>query len=246
MTITIGSYTYSGKTLTAQPFGYEETNTRQGLTARKWLITGLLTPTEWGNLLSTYNTWRDARIGDPDSVVSNSVGTTINLTAKSNGITWTAVPCWFISAPTSEQVGYYIQASVELVDAAQALQVAQKAGVLDKGRYYFGTWTIGSTTLQLLRPPETYQDTPNLSLTAGGETYITGPQTATRLRQIEGDTNASGWTAIQSWYESEIQTTPTAGEWFPVGAPSANAEAVIVNGIRSDIYTVSITLAQAR
>lgn len=244
MTITIGSYTYSGKTLTAQPYGYEETNTRQGLTARKWLITGLLTPTEWSSLLTTYNTWRDARINDPDSVVSNSVGTTINLTANSNGITWTAVPCWFISAPTSEQVGYYIQASVELVDAAQALEVAQKAEKQD--RYYFGTWTVGNTELQLLRPPQTYQDTPNLALTAGGVSYITGPLTATRLLQLEGDTNATGWTDIQNWYEQTIQEKPSATEWFPIGAPSASAEAVITEGLRTDRYTVTLTLAQVR
>lgn len=244
MTISIGSYTYSGKTLTAQPFGYEETNTRQGLTARKWLISGLLTATEWSNLLTTYNTWRNARIDDPDSVVENDVGTTINLTVNANGITWSAVPCWFISAPSGEQVGRYIQASVELVDAAQALQVAQREQNQD--RYYFGTYTVGTTQLKLLRPPQSYQDTPTLSLTAGGVSYITGPLTATRLLELEGDTNLTGWTAIQSWYEQTIQAVPTATQWFPIGAPSASAEALITDGLRTDRYTVTLTLAQVR
>jgi hypothetical protein len=85
-----------------------------------------------------------------------------------------------------------------------------------------------------------------LALTASGATYITGPLSATRVRQIEGDTNAAGWAAIQSWYESTITSTPAAGAWFPISAPSATAEAQIVGGVRADLYTVSISLGQAK
>ena len=246
MTLTIGTWVYSGNQYTAQPFGYEATDTRRGLTARKVVVGALLTAAEWTALLGAYNTWRDARIQDPDSVTSNSVGTTVVVSASANTVAWTAVPCWFISAPTGEQVGRYIQATVELVDAAQALQVLQAEGAKAGAVYYYGTWTLGATTLNLRKPPETYQDMPSMALTAAGETYITGPLAATRVRQIEGDTTAAGWTAIQTWVETTVATRPAAGAWFPINAPTATAEAKIVAGARADVYTVSITLGQAR
>jgi hypothetical protein len=87
---------------------------------------------------------------------------------------------------------------------------------------------------------------PQMALTAGGATYINGPLTATRIRTIEGETDAAGWADIQTWVENTVQSVPTTGDWFPVGAPSATAEAQIVGGARADVYTVSITLGQAR
>lgn len=246
MALTIGGFTYDGKTFTAQPFGYEETDVRAGLTARSVSIQVMLTATQWQSLLSTYNTWRDTRITDLDSRVSGSVGTTIAVTVSANGVSWSSVACWFTKAPAGQQYGTYVQATVDLVDAAQALAVALKKDALDKEKYYFGTWALGATTVNLRRPPETYQDGPTLQLTAAGKTYISGAPTATLLRQIEGDTTASGWSAIQNWYEGEIATTPAVGNWFPVSAPSATAEAQIIGGVRTDVYTVSITLAKAK
>lgn len=246
MTLTIGSWSYSGNFYTTQPFGHDEVDTRRGLTARKVTIGALLTAAEWAALSAEYSTWRDLRILDPDSLTANSVGTTVAVTMAANTLTWTAVPCWFSAAPSGSQVGQYVQATVELVDAAQALQVLQAEQEKSAAKYHFGTWVIGSTTLQLLKPPETYQDVPSMTLTAGGVSYINGPLTATRVRSIEGETNAAGWTAIQTWFEATIQTKPSVGDWFPIAAPSATAEATIVAGVRSDVYTVSITLGQAR
>jgi len=246
MTLTIGTWTYSGNRYTVQPYGYDEVDVRRGLTARKCLLQALMTAAEWQGLLAVYNTWRDTRITDPDSATSNSVGTTVDVTAAANGVTWTAVACWFLSAPAGEQVGAYVQASVELVDAAQALEVLQHERTLSSAKYHFGTWTLGTTVIQLTKPAETYQDIPQLALTAGGASYITGPMTATRVRELEGDTDAAGWAAIQTWYEATIQATPAAGDWYPISAPSASAEAQIVAGARTDIYTVSIALGQAK
>lgn len=246
MTLTIGTWTYNGNAYTAQPFGYEEVDVRSGHTARKCRVSAMLTAAEWQALLGVYDTWRDLRIQDPDSKTSNSVGTTVAVTMAANGISWAAVPSWFITTPQGEQLGRYVQATVELVDAAQSLAVLQKQELLSKARYHFGTWTIGTTTVQLLKPPETYQDTPSMALTAGGHSYVSGPLTATRVRQIEGDTDATGWAAIQTWYETTIATAPSAGDWWPVSAPTATAEAQIVAGARSDIYTVSIALGQAK
>lgn len=246
MTLTIGTWVYSGNQYTVQPFGYDETDTRRGMTARKVVIGALLTAAEWAALLGVYNAWRDARIQDPDSLTSNSVGTTVDVSSSANTVSWSAVPCWFISAPSGDQVGRYIQVTVELVDAAQALQVLHAEGAKATATYYYGTWTIGATTLNLRKPPETYQDMPTMALTAAGETYITGPLAATKVRAIEGDTDAAGWAAIQAWVETTVSTRPTSGQWLPISAPSATAEAKIVSGARADVYTVSMTLGQAR
>jgi hypothetical protein len=243
MSFSIGAFTCS--LLTAQPLGYEG-DARQGLTARTWRVSGLLSTVQWQSLLSVYDTWRNARIQDADSLTSNSVGTTVSFTGSANGISWSGIGCWFTEAPSGEQVGGYIQASVTLVHAAEALAVLRKQESLGLARYSFGTYTLGSTTLQLLKPPETYQDTPSMALTASGASYITGPLSATRVRQIEGQTNAAGWAAIQSWYETAIATAPSSNAWFPISAPAATAEAQIVSGARADIYTVSITLGQAK
>lgn len=246
MTFTIGAFSYTGKNFLAQPFGYDETDTKAGLTARKIRLSALMSNTDWAALVGNYNTWRTSRIADPDSKIANSVGTTVAVSFTANTISWSAVSCWYLQAPAGEQVGNYIQATAELIDATQALQVLQKADVVSQSRYYFGTYTVGTTTLNLLSPPETYQDTPSLALTAAGTSYITGPLAATKLKQLEGDTDAAGWAAIQSWYETTIASTPATNAWFPVSAPTATAEAQIVSGVRTDRYTVSLTLAQAR
>jgi hypothetical protein len=247
MTVSIGAFTTAK--LLAQPFGYEEATTRDGLTARRWTVSGLLTATEWQSLLSVYNTWRDARIQDADSVAANSVGTTVSLTASANGISWSGVGCWFTSAPSGDQAGRYIQASVELVDAAQALQVALRQREKAKSaedRPALGTFTLGSCTLTLLRPPVTYQDVPQLQLTAAGTSYLTGPLTATKVYALEGETNASGWSALQSWFESTIGTTPAAGAYFPLSAPTATAANDVVNGLKVITYTVTLSVGVAQ
>ena len=160
MSVTIGSFTCSA--LTAQPYGYAETDTQAGLTARKWILSGLLTKTQWTSLLTVYNSWRNTRINDEDTLKSRAVGTTVNVSATANDITVTSVPCWFLSAPSGEQAGAYINAQAEVVDAAEALTVllAQEEKGVEREqalRPDLGTLTIGTTTLTLLKPKETYE-----------------------------------------------------------------------------------------
>lgn len=245
MSVSIGSFTTSK--LLAQPFGYQETATSEGLTARSWRVTGLLTNSEWQSLLSVYNGWRDARIQDPDSVAANSTGTTVSLSASAGGLSWSGVACWFTSAPRGEQAGRYIQASVELVDAAQALQVALRqkektASAADLPN--LGTYTIGGAVLTLLKVPETYANGPSVSRAVSGGSYITGPLGATRLKVLEGTTTSAGWSAIRSWYEGLVATRPSVGTWFPVTPPTATAQVEVVNGVKGTKYTVSLTLAE--
>jgi hypothetical protein len=241
--VTIGTAAFP--TLTAQPFGYEETNTRAGQTARKWLVTGLLKPSEWVALLGVYDTWRNTRINETPTETSKVVGTTIALSAKGPGsLIWTNVACWFISAPQAEQSGAYLSASVELVDATQALAVLlkQEQAEEDENLPNLGTFTLGTAVLTLLKPPDTYSDLPQLELTATGNHLISGPKVVVRVKDIEGTTNAAGWTAVRTWYETNVITTPAAGAYFPISVPTASAENKIVGGAVVIQYTVSIQL----
>ena len=72
MSITIGAATFSR--LTAQPYGYEETDTKSGQTARRWTVSGLMTPAEWLALLNVYDTWRNLKILEDPVTVTGVVG----------------------------------------------------------------------------------------------------------------------------------------------------------------------------
>lgn len=246
MTITLGSFTCSA--LTAQPFGYEGT-ARTGLTARTFKIAGLLTATQWQALLSEYNTWRNARIQDADTLVSGTVGTTVSLSITStNGVSVSSVACWFVEPPSGSQVGSYINASAMLVDANQALSVAlaekEKARQVTEDRPSLGTVTLGSAVVTLIKPIDTRQDGPNVSLTAGGTSYITGPLKAHKIRQIEGYITTGTHADVLSWYDTTIAAVPSPTSWFPISPPAATAEIIINNGVKATRYSVVITLLQ--
>jgi hypothetical protein len=247
MAITIGAASFP--TLTTQPFGYEETSTRTGLTAQKWLIQGLLKPSEWVALLGVYDTWRTAKIAEADASVSGVVGTTVAFSGTgAGGVSWTSVPCWFISAPSGEQSGAYLSVTVELVDAAQALQVLlyqeQRSEAEDLPN--FGTITIGSTTVTLTKPVDSYGQGPTLELTPTGAHYIAGPLVVYKIKDVEGTTDLTGWNNILSWYESQIVAVPAVGSYFPISVPTATAERTVINGAKTTVYTVSIQLGLVR
>ena len=248
MAITIGSASFP--TLTTQPFGYEETNTRAGQTARKWLIAGILKPSEWLALLGVYDSWRNTRINDEPTEISGVVGTTVAFTGNgAGGQTWTAVACWFTSAPSAEQSGAYLTVSIELVDANQALAVVLKtkeeeAETATEGLPDLGTITIGSTVLTLLKPVDAYGTSPTLELTATGTHYVQGALVPYKIKDVEGTTNLAGWNAIRSWYEGQITTRPAVGSLFPITSPTASAANKIIAGVTTVEYTISIQLGQ--
>jgi len=246
MTITIGTFTCSY--LTTQPFGYEG-EARSGLTARTFRIGGLLTPTQWQSLLSVYNSWRDSRLTDQDTALSGVVGTTIALTVSANGVSVSALPCWFAEPPSGEQTGAYISASVTLVDAAQALAVLLREQ--EKSRQNseatipsLGTVTLGSAVVTLTRPMDTRQDGPNVALTATGTSYVTGPLTSHKVRQIEGYITTGTFDNVLGWYDTTIAAVPAASSYFPITAPTATAEVIISGGVKSTRYTVQLTVLQ--
>jgi hypothetical protein len=247
MSVTIGSVTLN--TLTAQPFGYDETDTIRGQTARRFAISGLLTPSEWLDLLDEYDNWRDLRIDDEDPSVSGVVGTTVNFSGTGPGSqTWTSIPCWFTATPAAEQRGAWLAVNVELVDAAQALEVLLKQVETETATTEltpnYGTITIGTTTLTLTKPVDSYGTGPSLELTAAGSHYVTGALVVYHIKDVEGTTTLSGWNAIRSWYEAQIVAVPLSGSYFPISIPTATAERKIISGTPTDIYTVSIQLGQ--
>jgi hypothetical protein len=246
MTVTIDGNEF--RTLTAQPFGYEETRTRDGLTAQRVLLNGLLTPEEWADLLYSYDDWRNIRITEPDSLKADDIGTTVAVSFYANGIGWDDVECWFAAAPQATQVGVYLSVSCEMVDALQALEVAKRQKEKDdeKDLPELGTFELGDATLKLLRPADTYQDNPQMSLTTTGNSYIQGPLAATKVYAIEGTCDETDWDAVRTWYETTIATRPAPGDLFPVSAPVATAENKVVDGLKIVEYTVSINVAEAR
>lgn len=243
--VTIGTFTTDR--LTAQPYGYEG-EARTGLTARTFRISGLLTPAEWTSLVGVYNTWRNSRITDADTFASASVGTTVSLTLGSiNGLTVTALACWFADAPSAEQVGAYLQASATLVDANQALAVLLRQREKDRDRDLpggLGTVTLGSATITLTKPMLTRRDGPSVAMTAGGTSYITGPLVAHKIRQIEGFISSGTYDDLLAWYDTTIASIPAASAWFPVSEPTASAEVIVSGGAKSTRYNVSLTALQ--
>jgi hypothetical protein len=254
MTITIGSF--STNALTAQPFGYEG-DARTGLTARTFRINGLLTSSQWQALVSEYNSWRNTRLTDADTLSSASVGTTVSLSiTSSNGLSVSSLACWFAEPPSGEQAGAYISASATLVDAAQALAVllrskekerqGSEALVPSLGTVAL-TWPSDNTvTIVLTKPLETRQDGPSAQLTALGKTYLTGPYAAHKLRQIDGYIQESNKTAtdVLAWYDYSISGAPTVDSWFPISAPSFSAEVIISGGVKSTRWTVQLNAIQ--
>jgi hypothetical protein len=251
MTITIGAFTC--QTLTAQPFGYEG-DARTGLTARTFQIRGLLTPTQWQSLVSVYNTWRDTRITDADTLSSGAVGTTVALTINANGLSVTALACWFAEAPTGEQAGAYINTSLNLVDSAQALAVllreeeksrqSTEALIPSLGTITFTRASGVSPIVTLTAPMDTRQDGPTVALTATGTSYVTGPLVAHKIRNVEGFISTGSFDNLLSWYDETVAAIPAATSYFPITAPSATAEVIITGGVKATRYSVTLTVLQ--
>lgn len=252
MTVTIGSFTTNS--LLAQPFGYEG-EARTGLTARTFRINGLLTSSEWQALISEYNTWRNTRITDADTVSSGTVGTTVNLTITStNGLSVTSLACWFTEAPSGEQAGTYINANITLVDANQALAVllreeeksrqGTEATLPSLGTVTFTRNSGTSPVVTLTKPMLTRQDGPTVALAATGVSVVTGPLTAHKVRDIEGYLSTGTMDDLLAWYDETIAAVPAATSWFPITAPTADAEVIISNGAKSTRYNVSLTALQ--
>lgn len=243
MSLQIGDAVFPN--LTAQPFGYEESNTRRGLTAKRWQVSGLLKPSEWLALLTAYDAWRDARIEDPSVLDKSGIGETVSLSGTGAGDTqWENVECWFVSAPSAVQQGAYLAVSVELVDATEALQVEiiqeEESQDID-----YGTIDLGGAVIKLTAIPDTYIDGPQVELTATGVHYVTGALVPVRIKEIQGTTDSAGWNALRQWYESAVRSRPVADDLFPSSPPAVTGVTKKITEEGPElVYEVSITLVE--
>lgn len=245
MAVTLGTLTVSA--LRAQPLGYDETDVVNGLVARRWAIEGLLRPAEWLDLLSIFETWQAERLTDQDTLVSLTVGTTVSFSGSALGYSWTDVACWFAAAPAAEVVGAYIGASFELIDAEQQLAVLLRQRETETETETavtpdYGTITLGDVTLTLTAQPDGYAGPPTLERTAAGGVVIKGPLGVVHTKRVEGYTDATGWGQFQDWYEAAVQATPTAGDYYPAGEPTMSKEMIVVGGVLTTRYNISIEL----
>jgi hypothetical protein len=250
MAATIAGSTYTF--LDTQPRGYQEADTQKGFTARKWIVSGYLTESEWTGMVAAYDSWRNARITDPDSLISKTVGTTVSFSTDEPPAV-SGVACWYLKAPQAVRQGSLWLASVELVDATQALDVAirseqkkEEDKTAKTEELELGTVTLGTTVLTLTQPMGAFMDEPSLNLTAQGTHYVSGATGITKTRDIQGYTDLNGWMAIRQWYEQVVTSVPNKGEWFPITPPKSTAESIIVDGLTTVRYNVTIRTVLVR
>jgi hypothetical protein len=246
MAVTLGALTLSH--LQAQPFGYAELDTSTGLAPRQWQVQGLVRPAEWLSLLGIFEAWRDARKAESDTSVSLATGTTVAFSGSAAGLSWSNVGCWFTGAPSGEAVGAYIRVSFQLIDATQSLdalkrQLVRELEAEDASSNLHGTFSLGGTTLTLLEQPDAYEGGPQLERTAAGGILVNGPMGVVEVKRINGYTTEAGWTAIQSWYEGIVATTPTSGSYYPANAPTMQRRLVTTSsGTKTTRCIVSVDL----
>lgn len=248
MTVTLGSLTIAD--LQAQPLGYSESDTVNGLVARRWAVQGLVKPAAWLSVLSTFEGWYASRINDADSLVSLTTGTTVTFSGSALGYSWSNVACWFTGAPEAEVNGSYVSVAFELVDATQQLAVwvrqqETEQETAEESTPDYGTITLGSATLTLTAQPDAYAEGPQLQRTAAGGVWINGPLGVVKSKTITGYTDATGWAAVQSWYETTCLASPTTGGLYPSQPPSMTKEIVLVDGVKTTRCVVSLELWEA-
>jgi len=249
--LSVGSWSYTAGLWTAYPMVYKEKETELGLTAEGLNVSVLCTSEEWAAIRSEYESWREARLQDEvynedeEATIREIVGSTVSVSAQARGVQWSGRECYFLAAPQAEDFGMYLQVTFELVDAEQWVAIYNREQEISNADQvvYCGTFVLWGTTLNLRKPPESYQDMPSLTLSAGGKSFTTGPRVPTETRVLEGDTDKTGWDSIHSNCKSKASAVPSS-DWFPVTAPTASVTKRVEAGIRNDLYTVSITVAK--
>jgi hypothetical protein len=248
MSITVGNLQI--RALREMPFAHAG-DALTGRTARRWPVSAILTPAEWLTLDGIYTTWRSARLAEPDTMISLSVGTTVACSGTLRGMTWSNVAAWFTEPPTPSAAGAMVGVQFELVDAAQQLTVMlreQEVGQqLEDNDSTYGTFTLGTTTLNLIGALDGYDEGPQVELSAAGVHVIRGPLVPSRVRRVQGWTHTAGAGAtVRSWYEGQISSTPAVGTYWPISPPVIEQVPVIVNGARVTRFIVTVELKEIR
>jgi len=245
--LSYGATTLTLRYLQAQPFGYEEAETEQGLTAQRFVVAGLCTPAQWATVCSIFDAWQAAKILEAPTVASRAVGATVSLTCSARGRSVTGLGCWVTAAPASETVGGWEKVNFTLVNAAQKLAVLLRQN--EKGRLAgdaflpaYGTITLGTTTLALLDQPEGFEDGPTLEPTSTGGFVARGPLVASEVRTVRGVTNSAGWTAVKAWFAATIAARPGATDFWPVGELGLERDQIVSGGAVVERYIVTVKL----
>lgn len=246
MSVTIGGVTISN--LQAQPFSYETTKTKGGLTARQWEIQGIVTGAEWTALLGVYDAWRNAKILEDPAEKSKVAGTTVAFSGSGyGGQTWSSVPCWFSEPPSGTQVASMVSVQCVLVDAEQAIQVIIKSEAdeeVDDSSVDYGTLVLGGVTIKLTEYPDIFPNNPSVDLTAGGKHYLTGPPVVVYGKQVQGEIVGTDLAALRSWYATTVQAAPVPGSYYPTSAPEFSGFQKLVAGSPVLYYNVTMTLVE--
>lgn len=115
---------------------------------------------------------------------------------------------------------------------------------LSDGTVPHGTESYGGVTINLTAPPETRSNGPSVSFTATGNTLVSGAAKSMLTKQVVGYTDAAGASGLLSWYDSTVEGPASAGQWFPTQAPAFTTEYVLVEGVKSTRYNVTMTVVQ--
>lgn len=244
MSVTIGGVTLDS--LQAQPFSYEATKVKGGLTARQWEIQGIVTGAEWVALLGVYDTWRNAKILEDPAESTKVVGTTVAFSGNGyGGQTWSGIPCWFSTAPSGSQVGSMVSISMTLVDAAQAIEVLIKEEAdadVPEDSIDYGTIVLGGVTITLTAFPDIYPLEPTVEVSPGGHHYITGTPVLVEGKDIIGYIVGTDLAALRAWYAATVMAVPVVGSYYPTAAPVFTGFYKLVAGSPELYYNVTMKL----
>ena len=248
MAVTLGTLTLDR--LQALPVAYDEIDTRQGLAVRAWDIDGLLSSADAAAVSNAFEAWAAIRDGEPDSLRSGSVGTTVAFSATDGARTWTNIPCWWDSAPAIERRGIRWRVTFRVIDAAASLAalLLSEERSRERGDAFaptFSSITIGTVALTIISEAEGRGDGPSVSTAATGTDLIEGPLRPVRIRNITGygpNAGRADFDTILAWYDNIIATRPAAGTWYPISAPTAEPEGLVVNGAKTTRWVISLQL----
>ena len=251
ITISYGGTSYTFPNLRDHPLSYSSDDVNRGRSVRQWKIDGILQRADANTVDSIFRSWNTARLPQDDMRLTGVTGATVAFSGAAPGFSWsTPVPCHFVSAPSFQMTGIFVSVSFVLEDANERLAVvlrqteeeAEQTAPLN-----FGTLTFGGATVNLIADPNDFTDLPSASLTPAGTHFISGSLALTEVRRVQGYVSDAHISALRTWAQSNVATTPNVGDWFLAGEwtqPTAVRRAD--NGVMARWWNVAFTVIKKR